>query len=278
MADSFKVDLHLHTAFSDGILIPESLVLRAHQARVGLLSITDHDCLDALASASEKAKSLGMIFVDGVELNTECQGREVHLLGYGFDPLCKPFLEGLLEQRQDRAIRFKRMLEKLNGLGFELSERRVYEIAGTGALGRPHLALALIEKKVVKTVDEAFRKYLGHGKPAWISRNYWTPQKGISMLHAAGGLAVLAHPERGGSVLLEELVSDGLDGIEVYYPSHSSSRIRELLAFAEKHQLFVTVGSDYHGINPGEKGPGSVEAPREVIDNLIRILGKKGMK
>jgi len=270
-----KVDLHLHTYFSDGILDPVTLVKRANERSVTLLAITDHDCLDALPLALPVASSFGMTLVSGVEFNTEYEHQEVHILGYGFDTHNARMLEGLRNQREDRAHRFKKMLDKLNELGFPLHEKRVYELAGRGALGRPHLALALIEAKVVKTVDEAFRKYLGYGKPAWIPRHYWTPMQAIETLHEAGGYAALAHPERGGKKLLPTLVEAGLDGLEVFYPTHRKHVIDELIVLAKKYNLFATVGSDFHGINPGERGPGSVSAPRKDIEELVRILGNK---
>lgn len=270
-----RVDLHLHTSFSDGILDPVSLVALAYKNKVGLISITDHDCLDALAIASRKARELQLRFVHGVELNTEYRGQEVHILGYGFNPQDQHLNQRLYFQRLDRKIRFQKMIQRLNDLGLEVDEKRVNELAGQGSVGRPHLALALVEKKVVGSVDEAFQKFLGYGKPGWVARNYWTPQFAISVIHQAGGIAVLAHPERGGKDFLKSLVSHGLDGLEVFYPAHSSSTIDELMRLAEKYNLLATAGSDYHGINSNEKGPGSVAVPEEVIDNMLRIFKKE---
>lgn len=254
---------------------PESLINLAHKRKVGFLSITDHDCLDAIPRARKAAENDGMTLISGVELNTEIEGEEVHILGFNFDPNHRPLVDGLANERRAREARLMKMLALLNLLGFDLSESRVREIAGKGAFGRPHLARALIEKKIVKTVDEAFRKFLGYKKPAWVPRSYWTPHEAITLIHAAGGKAVLAHPGRGGKKRLADLAAHGLDGIEVYYPSHTHARMRELLHLAKRYGLFVTVGSDYHGINPGEKGPGSVNAPQEVIESLVRIFSKE---
>ncbi len=271
-----KMDLHLHTTFSDGILPPLRLLSLAHTNGVGILSITDHDCLDAYPLIEEKAKSCKMTLVSGVELNTDYQGEEVHILGYDFDPSLHFFQEQLANQRREREIRLKSMFDKLNGLGFGLDEKRLQALAGKGSVGRPHLALALIEKGVVKTVEEAFNKYLGQGKPGWVPRHYFTPEEAIGLIQKAHGIAVLAHPFRGGVELLQSLVSAGLMGLEVYYPKHSSSQMEQLATLARKYGLFMTSGSDFHGINPGETGPGSVFAPQEVIDNFTRILEKRG--
>lgn len=267
-----KIDLHLHTNFSDGILEPQSLIELAHSRGVAILSITDHDCVEAIPIAEKKAKSLGMTLVNGVELNTDGREGEIHILGYNFDRENEALLEKMSIQRQFRRERFKKMLEKLKSLGFNLEEKRVIEIAGKGSVGRPHLALALIEKNYVQTVDEAFKHYLGFGKPAWVPRNRFTAQEAIAVIRDAGGIAVLAHPVRGGKAQLNDLVKHGLEGIEVYYPTHSPNDVSECEALAVKHKLLMTAGSDYHGINQAERGPGGVRAPQEVIDALERIF------
>lgn len=271
-----KIDFHLHTFYSDGILSPQSLVELAFQKGVRLFAITDHDCLDALPLAEESAKPLGMFLVSGVELNTEWDGQEVHILGYDFNRTDKVLEQKLSEQREYRKLRLKEMFLKLKDLGFKLDENRIYELAGKGAVGRPHLALALLEKKYVATVGEAFQKYLGYGKAAWVPRTHFTPQQAITAIRDAGGITALAHPGRGGKSVLPKLVEFGLQGLEVYYPSHSPTLTQELIALTKKFNLLATIGSDYHGINAGEKGPGCVDAPREVIDSWTRILVARG--
>jgi predicted metal-dependent phosphoesterase TrpH len=271
---SIKVDLHTHTNFSDGILYPESLVTFAFNRGVTLLSITDHDCLDAIPLAEKEARKLGISFVSGVELNTDFRGGEIHILGYCFNLENEFFQEKLKQQREYRRLRLQAMLEKLRGIGFDLDANRVHEIAGNGSVGRPHLALALIEKGYVTTVEEAFEKYLGYGKPGWVPRSKFTPQDAIQTILQAGGIPVLAHPGRAGSFSLEELVAWGLKGLEVFYPMHAQDYIEILLAEAKRYNLIVTAGSDYHGINPQEKGPGCVEMPEEFARRLQEILVK----
>lgn len=214
-----------------------------------------------------------MTLVNGVEINTDWRGGEVHILGYGFSRDHQQLCEKLTEQRNHRAVRLRRMLEKLNSLGLGLDEKRVVELAGEGSVGRPHLALALMEKKLVFTVEEAFDRYLGYGKPGWVPRQYVTPRQAIQLVLEAGGIPVLAHPERGGKALVKELVGYGLKGLEVFYPKHTAPVIEELRALSRRYGLLETCGSDYHGINPDEKGPGSVEALPEVIETLNRTFG-----
>lgn len=267
-----KLDFHTHTTFSDGILDPEALVALAGERGVNLLSVSDHDCLDAIPIAEKKAKALGITLYAGVELNTDWKGGEVHVLGYGFDPADKSLNEKLQSQRDYRRHRLQTMLYKLQKAGFDLDEKRVFEIAGNGAAGRPHLALALIEKKYVGTVEEAFDKYLAYGRVAWAPRSQFTPKDAVEAIAAAGGIPVLAHPGRAGKVSLDELVGYGLKGVEVFYPTHPPSLIKELLAKAKKYGLLVTGGSDYHGINPGETGPGCVDVPEEYIAGIQKAL------
>jgi predicted metal-dependent phosphoesterase TrpH len=268
-----NLDFHLHTNFSDGILPPEELVEKVHRNGVALFSITDHDCLDGISAARSRAESLGMTLISGLEINTDWQDGEVHILGYGFDTEFSPLLKKLEEQRFYRHERLKVMIEKLKAFGLNLDESRVFEIAGKGSAGRPHLALALKEKNYVSNVEEAFEKYLGYGKPGWAPRSKFTPHDAIKAISDAGGIPVLAHPGRTRNVQIESLISSGLKGIEVFYPKHSPDLTQKLLALAKKHDLMVTGGSDYHGINSWEKDPG-MEVPDDVISNLKRRLEK----
>lgn len=252
---------------------PVALVEKAYHRGVRILSITDHDCLAGLDAAAGKARALGIGFTTGVELNTHGDGEEVHILGYHFNPDDQVLLKTLGNQRLDREIRFQKMLEKLNALGFNLVETSIRRNAKPGsAVGRPHLALALIEKRIVSTVQEAFEKYLKKGRPAWVPRKHLTPKEAILLVRNAGGFPVLAHPARGGLTLISELVEFGLKGIEVYYPSHTPIQTKEFVALADRYGLLKTAGSDYHGINPYETGPGGLQVPEKVIAEWTGII------
>ncbi|MCL5055702.1 MAG: PHP domain-containing protein [Firmicutes bacterium] len=266
-----NLDFHLHTNFSDGILSPEKLVEKVHQNGVDFFSITDHDCLEGIPSAQKTAESFGMTLIPGVEINTDWKDGEVHILGYGFNPESPPFQKKLEEQRFYRLQRLKAMIEKLQSIGLDLEESRVLEIAGNGAVGRPHLALALKEKNYVASVEEAFEKYLGYGRPGWVPRSKFTPQEAINLISGAGGIPVLAHPGRTKNVEIESLILSGLKGIECFYPKHTPDLTRKLLEIARKYDLVVTAGSDYHGINSWEKEPG-MQVPEEVFLNLQKRL------
>jgi 3',5'-nucleoside bisphosphate phosphatase len=245
-----KIDLHTHTTASDGVLTPTQLVKFAAHVGIGTLGITDHDTVEGLDEAQEAAEPLGIRIVPGVEFGADFKGNEVHMLGYLFDPANPALLEKLAELQEGRLGRVRRMLEKLDKFGVDISWDRVLEIAGSGVVGRPHLAQAMIEKRYVSTVDEAFELYLGHGKPAYVPRTQMTPHDCIRLVHSAGGAASLAHPTwlKNPEALLPSLVEVGLDGIETYYGAYDEPTVAWLEELARKCDLVPTGGTDFHGL------------------------------
>ncbi|MCL2283804.1 MAG: PHP domain-containing protein [Fibromonadales bacterium] len=247
------LDLHVHTTFSDGQYTPEEIVNLAVQAGIDTLSITDHDSIAGLPSGKAAADKAGIKFINGIEIS--CQGnRELHLLGYNFDynePIlaatCMEFAR-LREERAHRIIDF--LLEK----GVKISLDEVREIAhGSAIIGRPHFALVLLKHGCVASIQEAFDKYLAAADFDKIERPKPTAEEGISLIKNAGGIPVLAHPAllklkpEAEEELIKRLVGFGLVGMECFYSLHSPEQVDYYCSIAEKYNLIVTGGSDFHG-------------------------------
>ncbi|MBW6462617.1 MAG: PHP domain-containing protein [Firmicutes bacterium] len=248
-----KVDLHMHSNASDGLLSPNELSLRAAEAGLAAFALTDHDTLDGLAKAAAAAKNYNIEFVPGVEISTEIEGREVHILGYY--PLNKNDLNAALnDMKSERHVRMNKMLEALHKLGFKIKMEDILLESGSAAPGRLHLARLLLKKKYVHSLDEAFSVYLGRDKPAYVPRNYVQVEDVLNLLKNSGAVPVLAHPGVDGKYSLKKLVVLGLKGIEVFHPDHSPNLVRIYRQAAENMGLVITGGSDYHG---GELTPSS---------------------
>ncbi len=243
-----KADLHLHTSFSDGALSPRELIDRARLAGLSTIAITDHDHTGALDEAYDLGKQAGIEVIAGVELSTSVGEQDVHILGYCFDHRDAGLQEHLSLFRQERLKRAERIVGKLNSLQIPLTLEAVLDQAGTGSVGRPHIANALVEEGLTGTYHEAFLKYIGFGKPAYEKKYLVTPRDAIALLSRAGGLSFLAHP--GSAIdekLLLELIAAGIDGIEVIHPSHSPERIAHYTGIVNEYFLLASGGSDFHG-------------------------------
>ncbi|MDQ3704611.1 MAG: PHP domain-containing protein [Chloroflexota bacterium] len=265
------VDLHAHTTASDGSLSPRELVRLAADRDLSVLAVTDHDTTTGLDEAAMEARSIGIRLVPGVELGADLLGAEVHLLGYHFDPHYSVLLRALEKMRQERLVRLDAMLEKLQDLDMKVSRERVLAIAGMSTVGRPHLAMAMMEAGHVQSIDEALQRYLGHSKPAYVPRTQTSIIECIGLIHEAGGVAVLAHPTKVNNVedVLPVLVEAGLDGLEVYYGEYDSLTKSWLRSLAEKYALICTGGSDFHGLSSLSHAQlASVEVPWECVENL----------
>ena len=274
------VDLHSHTTVSDGVLTPEELV--DHAARKGLrfLAITDHDSTDGLERAvARSGRYPSLTVIPGVELSADVKGSEVHILGYLDTFEDSGFQEEMKKFRDGRVGRAREMVEKLAKLGVEVDWERVKEIAGDGAVGRPHVAQALEERGHVGSVQEAFDLYLGNGRPAYVGREKLKPGDAIRLIQSVGGKAVLAHPSftRNVESLLPSMKAEGLAGMEVYYARYTPEMISRMKRLADKHELIPCGGSDYHG--PG-LGPdidlGDVDVPESSVHRLLGIGESKG--
>ncbi|MCL6451172.1 MAG: PHP domain-containing protein [Acetobacteraceae bacterium] len=260
----------MHTSASDGTESPEAMVRRARALGFCALGIADHDTLDGLPAAESAARSEGLEVVPGVEINTDYQQREVHVLGYYPNLAHPPFLGLLRRLREGRTERLQRMLARLEEAGLPLSLERVLALAAGGPVGRPHVAQAMHERGYVRSIKEAFERYLGLGRPGYVERYRVTPQQAVEQILDARGVPVLAHP---GLVardeLVVELVEVGLKGLEVYHPDHKPADVRRYLELAQRLGLLVTGGSDCHGPAAGRPALlGSVRIPYVLLEKL----------
>lgn len=263
----------MHTSASDGASSPQEVVKEASALSLKAIAITDHDVIDGVLPAQLAACQTGVEVIPGVEINTEAQEREIHILGYFID-IDDPRLVSCLHQlRKAREIRVEKIVNKLRRLGIEIELDRVFQIAGSGSVGRPHVGLAMIEKGYVTSVAESFRKYTGFGRPAYVPRYKIDPLEAIRMINAAGGVAVYAHPGLAlRDHLIPQMVRAGLRGLEVYYPEHTPEQQQHYLELSRRYGLLATGGSDYHG--PGANFRfrlGEVTVGYEVVEHLRSI-------
>ncbi len=265
-----RIDLHTHTVASDGLLNAAQLIRLAEGAGVGILAVTDHDSTESVESAMELGREAGIEVIPAVELNTDVPGAEVHILGYFIDHRLE-WLQALLRRLRDgRLHRAARMVEKLVALGVPITFERVLAFAGGGAVGRPHVARALLEAGYVSETAEAFAKYIGRNGPAYVERLKVTPAQAVDIIRRAGGIPVLAHPGwLGDDRMVEGLLAAGLEGIEAYYPDHTPAMVERYLEVAHRFNLLVTGGTDFHGGDLATRVPlGSQYVPPDVVDRL----------
>lgn len=265
VASGARVDLHAHTTASDGAVGPAAAVEAAHAAGLAALAITDHDTLAGIPEAARRASELGLRLVAGVELSVHQGDGEVHLLGLHIRDVER--LQDELERfRALRADRARAIVTRLQALGVPVAMDRVLAIAGGGAIGRPHIARALMEGGWVHDRREAFDRYLGTGRPAYVEKERLEVAAGVALIHDAGGIAVLAHPgPEGRRERLESLAALGLDGVEVRHPSHNAEDVKRLGALAEYLALVPSGGSDWHGAMAGGRVLGAMQVPAEWL-------------
>jgi predicted metal-dependent phosphoesterase TrpH len=266
-----RIDLHIHTSASDGKFSPEAIVNKAAGLGLSVIAICDHDTVNGIAAALKAAAHTGLKVIPGVELSTHAPGSEVHMLGYFVDhtdPGLLTALAGLCNSRRERA---QAMIARLNGLGIHIDWQRVQQIAGTGSVGRPHIAQAILEKGYVASFKEVFASYLGLGGPAYVERHKMTPQEAIALIISAGGLPVLAHPTtvNDPGEMIAGLKAAGLVGIEVYYNNYTDEQRNSLARLAAKYNLIATGGSDYHGLGEDETMLGEANVPPQLAEQLI---------
>lgn len=251
MIDVRRADLHAHTHCSDGQLSPATLVAKAKKDGLHALAITDHDCVDGLAEGQDAGARCGVEVIAGVELSVTVDEEEIHLLGYFFDPAhpgLQAHLERFQQRRKERAVR---MVERLNALQVSLSFEAVQAQAKGRALGRMHVAHALVDEGYVETVPQAFEQYLHDNGPAFVAKPLFPARQALALLHDAGGIGVLAHPGHWTSdSTIMTLVREGMDGIETIHPSHDASLTQYYHRIARDFFLLETGGSDYHGPRP----------------------------
>lgn len=270
MTDRTRADLHVHTTASDGTLTPKEIVSEA--ARIGLaaVGIADHDTISGLAPGIAAGDEIGVVVVPAVEINTDFGKDEIHILGYYIDPESQPLAEHLKTLRNGRLDRGRKIVDKLNQAGVNISMERVREIAGSGSIGRPHIARAIVEAGFARSMEGAFGKYLIRGKPTYVPRYKVTPFQAMEIVREAGGVTVFAHPgTHKHDELIPKLVEAGLQGLEVYHTDHSSFQARHYAEIAQRYDLIPTGGSDSHGPNNIKTVEiGSVTVDISVVDRL----------
>jgi predicted metal-dependent phosphoesterase TrpH len=260
------VDLHSHSTASDGTVAPEEVIESALRCGLTALALTDHDTIDGVSAARTAGARVGIRVIPGVELSAFHEGHEVHLLA-----LHLTHLEGLQrrlsELRTMRYTRAQRIVEKLNTLGVPLTLDEVLLQSNGGAVGRPHVARALIARGVVQDFRDAFTKYLGSAGTAFVPKEHFSIEDAIAIAHEAGALAIWAHPGDGGRrERLEALVAAGLDGLEIRHPSHSGEDVKRLQALADFFNLVPSGGSDWHGAPDGPRRLGIMNVPIEWLE------------
>jgi predicted metal-dependent phosphoesterase TrpH len=242
-----KIDLHMHTSHSDGFYSPSELVTKAKESDLDAISITDHDSTNGIEEASSLGKELGIEVIPGVEISSEHNGKEVHILGYFLDYTNKEFARYLSFFREERIKRAERIIKKLENLGLDLDFEDIMAVSKNSAIGRPHIAQAMLNKGLVSSYFEAFNKYIGNGGPAYEKKVHLSPESAYKIITDAGGLSFIAHPGFMPEDILKELIESGVDGIEVYHPSHTPQKIKFYKGIVSEYYLLESGGSDYHG-------------------------------
>jgi 3',5'-nucleoside bisphosphate phosphatase len=276
-----RIDLHTHSSVSDGTDAPGELVRKALAAGLDVVALTDHDTFDGFDEAAAEGERLGLGVVRGMELSCSRQGSSVHVLAYGADPASPELAAEMARVRDGRLGRLAGVVRKLAELGVPVSEAEVMaQVGNSPSVGRPHIADALIEAGHVRDRQEAFDRFLADGGPAHVHRYTIEVDRGIDLVHEAGGLAVIAHPwGRGRERLLPASVLQGLvrdhelDGLEVDHQDHDSDIRRRLRALAENLGLLATGSSDYHGTGKLDHDLGCNTTDPTVFTEMQRRLG-----
>ena len=262
-------DLHVHTCHSDGTYTSAQLVKEGLKRGISALAIVDHDTTEALDEATREARGTDLEIIPGIELTAQHEQQEIHILGYFLDYRNEALLSKLKLVQLNRVERVYKIIDNLEGLGLRLNPSTVFGISGQATVGRMHIARALVKDGLVDSTAEAFRKYIGDKSPAYVLGFRLSVAEAIKLIHAAGGVAVLAHPYMlHNDALIEEFVGYGLEGIEVYYPEHSQSLVNFYLDLAKKLNLLVTGGTDFHGSAKPQIKLGMIKIPLELVEKL----------
>jgi predicted metal-dependent phosphoesterase TrpH len=279
------IDLHIHSTASDASFTPAEILDHAQKLNLAAIAITDHDSIDGSREALRIGIPSSINFLTGVEISAAHPpffpgSGSFHILGYDIRLDNRDLNQALSKLQDARKNRNPAILKLLNKLGFKISLEEVKQEAGEGQLGRPHIAYAMVKKGYVASITEAFDKYLGNNGPAYVDKYRIECEQAITIIRAAGGVPVLAHPallnienDQKFDVLLQDLMKIGLAGIEVYYPGHSPRQIRQYTELAGKYGLLMTGGTDFHGtITPEIKmgsGKGSLFIPYMLYEKLL---------
>jgi 3',5'-nucleoside bisphosphate phosphatase len=267
------VDLHIHTTFSDGTSSVKEVMDMAAAKSLKAVSITDHDCTDAYPLACQIGSESGIEVISGVELSSEIEGADIHILGYFVDIENSVLAKKLKEMKDARYIRAQKIVANLNKQGIDLRFDTVLSIAGFGAIGRPHIASAMLKEELVYSFREAFDKYIGYGLPAYVEKLKLHPKEVFDLIRQAGGIPVLAHPGvTGVDERIPEFVRDGLLGIEAFHSEHPAAAERHYVRLCRKYKLACTGGSDFHNSNHNKTEIGMPHVPYSTVKSLREKL------
>lgn len=275
-----KIDLHVHTTASDGTCCPRDTVSLAAMMGLKAIAITDHDTMAGIPEAGEAGELLGVTVIPGIEISTNYQGKDVHVLGYFLNDQAPELQEYIAWVRESRRVRNEKIMEKLQKKGFDVTVRNVCKDHPEAVPGRPQIAQRLVELGAVENVSEAFRRYLGEGRSCFVERERIPFADAARLIRACGGVAVLAHPLQYGfdrkslETLVKTAAECGFSGMEIYYPGYTQGDMDKLFTLAEKYVLLPTGGSDFHGENkPGIQigiGDGKLQVPAYFLIMLAR--------
>jgi predicted metal-dependent phosphoesterase TrpH len=279
-----RVDLHMHTTHSDGSYTPRDLVQYAKKKKLDCISVTDHDTLSSYGECADEAKKQGIELIPGIEISAQFEPGTLHILGFFLKPDHPPLKAALEEIQKARRERNPKIIEKLNNMGIPITYEEVKAESGGKQVGRPHFAKVLLKKGVVKSMQEAFDKYLGKGKPGYLDKRRFSSKESIQMIRDAGGIAVIAHPkqmrlkEEALNQEIERMAEEGLGGLEAYNSCQNQEEADLYKQLAKRFNLLITGGSDFHGANKpdvdlGFMGEG-VELGYEVVEAMRKLLKK----
>lgn len=266
--------MHMHSIYSDGEPSPAELVDLAVKNQLTMLSITDHDTISAYEEAKVKAKEKGIQLISGIEINTMGPNGELHILGYGID-LANEALNAYCGWRKKERIGWsQKIVEKLCHLDYEVHWEKCFERATGGVIVRTHIADELVDQGYFQSAEEAFNTLLTTNMPAYVKRESFTSKEAIDLIHASGGMAILAHPGiYNFSWSLNTLIEESIDGIEVYYAKHSKQQTKEWFDIANNHNLYMSVGSDFHGETSRNKQMiGSVSYDENIVHACVEKI------
>ena len=273
-------DLHIHTKFSDGTMSPEQVVEEASKLNLRTIAITDHDSVDAVEIAQNICNKNGINIIPAIELSSYYRPVEIHLLGYFIDIKNSMLLEKLAELRSERVERIKKITRKLRSMGVNIEHQEVFDVAEKGSPGRMHVADVLCRKGYCSNIRESFQKYLSDNGPVYVPKMALTLKDAIELILSSGGVPVFSHPGvTNRDMLIPKMVEYGIQGIEVYYPTHLHEAVKRYVRLAKKYDLVMTGGSDFHGERKPEIKLGSIKIDdglvdkiKERRDNLVGVL------
>jgi predicted metal-dependent phosphoesterase TrpH len=278
MKKGSRADLHNHTTASDGLLAPAQLIEYAVLKGLAAVAITDHDTVTGIDEALSAGRMREIVVIPGIELNTQLESKEIHILGYYINWKSRQLLEILAEMKNARKNRARKMIQKLVELyNFDINYDEILRQARDGVIGRLHIARVLVSKGMAKDINDAFLRYLDVGCPAYVERYHLAPEEGIRLIKSIGGVAVIAHPGLlPDSGLLNDIIKIGIDGIEVFHSRHTQEQTYYYANIARLNNLLITGGSDCHGelIN-GMPIIGDVSVSMEEVEHLKSRAKKK---